>query len=212
MQRLLDQAIRKPRDAEGSHPALRLGNVHPAHWLGDVGPGQQFGLDRRPVLLEVGFELGNADAIDTGRAFVLHHPLEGHASGCRVPPRLPSARLAASTPLSPANGSSRQPRRPRQRCRRSAPVLLPRWSLAATFLLSSTVRVFPPPTCGFPCSALRFVLTPTMTSADFWPSIPTPLDAGSTRQTARSPRVLRTHLHAYACRIYVVAFRASFGL
>src|SRR6266545_1220170 len=28
----------------------------------------------------------------------------------------------------------------------------------------------------------------------------------------RSSRVLRTHLHAYACRIYVIAFRASIGL
>ena len=53
---------------------------------------------------------------------------------------------------------------------------------------------------------------PTMPSADFWPSIPQPLDRGSTRQMARSPRVLRTHLHAYACRIYATAFRTSFGL
>src|SRR5580704_2725251 len=51
-----------------------------------------------------------------------------------------------------------------------------------------------------------------MASADFWRSIPTPCDVSSTRQTARSPRVLRTHLHAYACRIYVIAFRASIGL
>ena len=32
------------------------------------------------------------------------------------------------------------------------------------------------------------------------------------KQTARSPRVLRTHLLAYACRIYVTVFRASIGL
>jgi len=51
-----------------------------------------------------------------------------------------------------------------------------------------------------------------MASADFWQPIPTPLDAGSTWQIARSPRVLRTYLHAYACRIYVTPFRASFGL
>jgi hypothetical protein len=54
---------------------------------------------------------------------------------------------------------------------------------------------------------------PTMTSADFWPTIPPPLDASSpVGQQTRSPRVLRTHLHAYACRIYVVASRASTGL
>src|SRR5579864_2087290 len=32
------------------------------------------------------------------------------------------------------------------------------------------------------------------------------------QQTARSPRVSRTHLPAYACRIYVAAFRARTGL
>ena len=34
----------------------------------------------------------------------------------------------------------------------------------------------------------------------------------STRHLARSPRVLRTHLHAYARRIYVTAFRTRIGL
>ena len=53
---------------------------------------------------------------------------------------------------------------------------------------------------------------PTMPSADFCIRIPSPLDAGSTRHACRSPRVLRTHLHAYACRIYVAAFRTSIGL
>ena len=76
---------------------------------------------------------------------------------------------------------------------------------------SASLRV-PPPTRGPSCSALRFALTPTMASADFWRCIPTPLDVSSTRHIARSPRVLRTHLHAYACRIYVAAFRASIGL
>jgi hypothetical protein len=51
-----------------------------------------------------------------------------------------------------------------------------------------------------------------MASADFWPSISTPLGVDSTRQIARSPRVLRTHLHAYARRIYVAAFRTRIGL
>jgi len=51
-----------------------------------------------------------------------------------------------------------------------------------------------------------------MASADFWRRIPTPLDVGSTRHLARSPRVMRIHLHAYVRRIYVVALRASIGL
>ena len=52
----------------------------------------------------------------------------------------------------------------------------------------------------------------TMASADFWRSISTPLDADSTGQIARSPRVLRTHLHAYVRRIYAASFRVSIGL
>ena len=52
----------------------------------------------------------------------------------------------------------------------------------------------------------------TMASADFWRSISTPLDADSTRQIARSPRVLRTHLHAHLRRIYAASFRVSIGL
>jgi hypothetical protein len=53
---------------------------------------------------------------------------------------------------------------------------------------------------------------PTMASADFWQSISTPLDVDSSRQITRSPRVLRTHLHAYARRIYGTAFRTCIGL
>ena len=52
-----------------------------------------------------------------------------------------------------------------------------------------------------------------MTSADFCTGFPSPLDVGSTSwHLCRSPRVWRTHLHAYACRIYAASFRASFGL
>ena len=51
-----------------------------------------------------------------------------------------------------------------------------------------------------------------MASADFWHSISAPLDADSTRQSVRSPRVLRTHRHAYACRIYAASFCTSIGL
>src|SRR5690625_2735075 len=53
---------------------------------------------------------------------------------------------------------------------------------------------------------------PTMPSADFCRPIPSPLDDGSTWQVGRPPRVRRSHLHAYARRIYVHAFRAGIGL
>ncbi len=53
---------------------------------------------------------------------------------------------------------------------------------------------------------------PTMPSADFCRPIPPPLDSGSTGQIDRPPRVMRTHLHAYARRIYVHAFCTGIGL
>ena len=58
-----------------------------------------------------------------------------------------------------------------------------RYPLAVNLLPSSTVRVFPPPTCGFQCSALRLGPTPTMASADFCMSLPAPFEAGSTELT-----------------------------
>ena len=62
-------------------------------------------------------------------------------------------------------------------------------------------------------SALRSKLAATMASADFCHGIRAPRGALShLRQHGRSPRVLRTHLPAYACRIYVTVFRASTGL
>ena len=62
-------------------------------------------------------------------------------------------------------------------------------------------------------SALHSKPAATMASADFCHGIRAPLDALShSRQHGRSPWVLRTHLHAYACRIYVAAFRARIGL
>ena len=41
-----------------------------------------------------------------------------------------------------------------------------------------------------------------MASADFYRPVPTPLDAGSTRQTDRSPRVMRVTFLPYTRRIY----------
>src|ERR1019366_6522945 len=57
-----------------------------------------------------------------------------------------------------------------------------------------------------PCWRL---LWPRLTSGDSSPRLSAPV---AQEQTARPPRVLRTHLHAYACRIYVTALRASTGL
>lgn len=55
--------------------------------------------------------------------------------------------------------------------------------------------------------------SPTMASADFCNRFQGPLDPCSrNRHVCRSPRVLRTHLHAYARRIYDTAFRTRIGL
>ena len=66
------------------------------------------------------------------------------------------------------------------------------------------------------CRTSRLALHPAhaellrllLTSGNSSRRLATPLAQG---QTARPPRVLRTHLHAYACRIYVTAFLASTG-
>ena len=115
-------------------------------------------------------------------------------------------------PLSPAHGSSGPPRREKQPFPDSVRYLPRSPDHQDQLLPSSTSLRLPPPTRGPSRSALRLMLTPTMASADFWRCIATPLDVVSTRHIARSPRVLRTYLHAYACRIYVAAFCASIGL
>jgi hypothetical protein len=61
------------------------------------------------------------------------------------------------------------------------------------------------------CSALRprCLLWPLLTSANASENLSIPV---AQRYACRSPRVLRTHLHAYARRIYVTAFRTCIGL
>ncbi len=60
-----------------------------------------------------------------------------------------------------------------------------------------------------PFAPERRLLWPRLTSDGPSPRLSTPV---ALKQTIRSPRVLRTYLHAYACRIYVTAFRARTGL
>ena len=60
-----------------------------------------------------------------------------------------------------------------------------------------------------PSVACATYICPLLTSGDSSPHLAMTV---ALRQTTRSPRVLRTHLHAYLCRIYAAAFRASTGL
>jgi hypothetical protein len=56
------------------------------------------------------------------------------------------------------------------------------------------------------------IIPTTMASADFCLPIPSPYDDSSTWQVDRPPRVMHTHLHAYARRIYDHVFRTAIGL
>src|SRR5262249_14772513 len=53
---------------------------------------------------------------------------------------------------------------------------------------------------------------PTMPSADFCNFFPSLLNDSSSKQSCRPPRVLRSHLHAYANRIYKQALLTGIGL
>ncbi len=61
-----------------------------------------------------------------------------------------------------------------------------------------------------PSAGSNGLICPLLTSAD--PSGHLAADRSTQWQIDRSPRVMRTHLHAYARRIYVGAFRTGTGL
>jgi hypothetical protein len=70
---------------------------------------------------------------------------------------------------------------------------------------------FPPSSFGSTLHPLIFRVT--MASADSCRPFTPPFNGDSPRgHDVRSPRVMRTCFHAYACRIYGRVFRADFGL
>src|SRR5262249_24083446 len=71
--RLLDEAVEHRRDAERPHAARCLRYLYPPHRLRFVGALQQLGPDRRPVLLQVGRQIVDAQAVDACRTFVALH-------------------------------------------------------------------------------------------------------------------------------------------
>src|SRR5215471_5081237 len=68
--RLLDKSIQHRRDAELSHPAVRLRDFHPSHRLRLIGSAQQLSPYRGPVLLEVAREIADAHPVDPRAPFV----------------------------------------------------------------------------------------------------------------------------------------------
>src|SRR5438477_6058619 len=110
----------------------------------------------------------------------------------------PTAAVPASTP-----GTAQDGFRP------SPSALAPPWRASAS---STRIEVCcPTPVFHvWPFTPLAAELIwPLLTSHDSSQHLSMPV---AQRQTARPPRVLRTHLHAYVRRIYVSAFRASTGL
>ena len=186
MQRLLDQSIHHRRNAECAYPALRLRYVHPAYRLRLILARQQSGPDRRPVLLQVVFELGHREFIYSRRALVLDHPLIRELQVAAF--HTASIKLVAANSAFVRVGSSRPPRRRQQPPPNSVrrPPRPPDLPGASAFIGCPCV---PAAYLRLSCSALRLVLTPTMASADFcMPSrhLSMPVAQGS---TARSPRV-----------------------
>src|SRR5438128_10201615 len=87
----------------------------------------------------------------------------------------------------------------------------PVWAaLACTSALLARIEVCCPTSVFHvrPFAISRPLLWPRLTSGD--PSQHLSMSV-ALKQTARSPRVSRTHLRAYACRIYVAVFRARTG-
>src|ERR1039458_4877939 len=71
--RLLDKAIQHRRDTKLSHPAVRLGDFHPPHWLRFVGPVQQLFSDHWPMLFQVVGELTDGDPVHSRATFITLH-------------------------------------------------------------------------------------------------------------------------------------------
>jgi hypothetical protein len=63
--------------AQCPYPALRLGNVYPAHRLGPIPTFQQCLLRVRPVRQQPGFEVLAAHPVNAGSSAILHHSVVG---------------------------------------------------------------------------------------------------------------------------------------
>ncbi len=208
IERLLNQAVQHRRDAQSAYPALRLRYLHLAHRRRHVIARQQRLSYARPVRLKPGLELGHRQSIDSRRTFVLHHSLVGtqHVAafhcGFHQPQRLrfrsPNSRRAS---LCTSRGPGQVPPA-RLRSGHTRVCFCFIGSHRGLLSYSRTSRLALRTACAE-------LLWPLLTSGDSSQRLSTPVAQG---QTARPPRVLRTHLRAYACRIYVTAFRASTGL
>jgi hypothetical protein len=74
--RLLHHPVQHRRDAQLSHPSVRLGYLYPLHRLRPVGSTQQLFADRWPMLLQVAGQLTDAHPVDARAALVGPHSLQ----------------------------------------------------------------------------------------------------------------------------------------
>ncbi len=74
--RLLDHAIQHRRDAQLTHPAVRLGYLYPSHRLRFVSPCKKLFADGCPVLLQVSRQRLDRHAVDARTSLVGLHSLE----------------------------------------------------------------------------------------------------------------------------------------
>ena len=214
MKCLLDQAIQRTRNAQDAYPALQLRYLHLAHRSRHVFTRQQSLLYPRPVRLQPGLQLQNRKPIDSRRSFVFHHPLVGahHVAAFQrsFQKSLRCFRFRFST-------SRRTSLRTNHGPRQAPPVYLRAGLTCVSFCFSDSHRVllsYSRVSRLALHSARAELLWPLLTSGGSSPHLAMTV---ALRQTTRSPRVLRTHLHAYLCRIYAatsvqVSGFASIGL
>ncbi|HTY83810.1 MAG TPA: recombinase family protein [Silvibacterium sp.] len=75
--RLLNHAVQHRRDAQLSHPSVRLGYLYPLHRMRLVCPTQQLFADGWPVLPQVNSQRIHRHAVDARAALVGLHSLQG---------------------------------------------------------------------------------------------------------------------------------------
>ena len=199
MQRLLDEAVQNRRNAQLPHTAAGLGYLYLPHRSRLIPPRQQVFFDARPMLPEVGEQGVHAHTVNSCCSFITLDPAPGRFHVLAFDHRFHQLqRLRVGVPLLAVtlDAPSPPPRDFRSLPGKAAPDISIRPSASPLIIEIRDsypllhVRAFSP------------VDGPTMPSADFCRPFPAPRDAGSTWQIDRSPRVMHTYLHAYACRIY----------
>ncbi len=196
------------------HPCATsgLGDFHPPYRLWSVAPFQQLLLDAFPVILA-----GTAAAPPPSS-----HPLQPLpcSASTRAYARVMFFRATTASMSAVSSGldvsslavtfdapALRSPRGFRPLSARVGLGLLSH--LSASPAPSKGKDLASPASCSGLQPRSHDLLCPLLTSALLSHRLATTVAHG---QSSRSPRVMRTHFHAYACHIYARSFRAGIGL